>query len=58
MKIVFINDTIILFFFTLQVTQTTIQLKNKYIADCATCNTIFFKYIVGCTTRNTIQNNL
>jgi len=40
-------------FFTLRVTQTTIQLKNKYIVDCTTRNFMFCTfYIAGCTTRN------
>jgi len=38
---------ILFYFFTLRVAQTAIQLKNKYIADCTTRNTIFFKYITG-----------
>jgi len=42
-----------IFFFTLRVAQTAIQLKNKYIMDCITRNCIFCTfYIAGCTTRN------
>jgi len=42
-----------IFFFTLRVTQTAIQLKTKYIADCTTRNYIFCTfYIASCTTRN------
>jgi len=37
----------------LQIAQTAIQLKNKYIADCTTRNYIFCTfYVTGCTTRN------
>jgi len=40
-------------FFTLRITQTAIQLKNKYIADCTTRNFMFCTFhIAGCTTRN------
>jgi len=46
-KIAFIDDNWnFIFFLTLRVTQTTIQLKNKYIAGYTTRNTKFFLIVL------------
>jgi len=45
MKITFFDDNCD-FFFSLRVAQTAIQLKNKYIMDCTTCNYFFYTFYI------------